>query len=268
MKPIYFSSVLLWQKELAPIFALAKQYHVGGIEFWACQARYFHYDETRIRHFLSDTGIHAVVHSKSWDLNFASLEPAIRAASLSAIKDSMDFAASIGAEEITVHPPHHTFLLEKDASPAFLRQSLQELRSYANAHGIRLSLEIMEKLPREMITGLRTAQEALGAFYTSSLYTVDTAHCSSIREIHSLMQALPKVSKIHISNRRGAKLHTPLESGDYDFSALLPDLLNYGCPLVLEGAGFTDDTMLACELQFIENILQGSSAAKYRRKIS
>lgn len=257
MRQIYFSSTLLWQKDLKPIFTAAQEHAVGGIEFWAEQAEFFNYDTNSIREFLLKNDIHAVVHSKSWDLNLASIDTEIRLASIDAVKNSIDFAAKIGVHEVTVHPPHHTMKKEKDFSLRKTRESLSTVLEYAQQSDIALSLEIMEKLPREIITNDRELKAVLQDLYPKFHYTVDVAHCDCEKEIFSLLSNIDNVSKMHISNRRGKKLHTVLNDGDYSFKKLLPKLLAYKLPLVLEGMGSSMETSpLDEELRYINRIIE------------
>ena len=254
LRNIYFSSTLLWQDSLEPIFRTAMDFGVDGIEFWAEQADYFHYAPAAIRCFLQQNGMRAVVHSKSWDLNYASLNPEICVASLQAVMHSVDFANQIGAVEVTIHPPRYTMRTETDFSLRKTRESLAFLADYAAKAGVMLSLEIMEKNPREIVTDENGLRFVLGDLFERFAYTVDTAHCDCEHEIFALMEALP-ASKMHISNRQGRKLHTSLLEGNYSFVGLLPRLLAYEVPLVIEGTGYQAN-ILQDELAFTASILR------------
>lgn len=254
MRNIYFSSTLLWQEKLAPIFQMASAYDVDGIEFWAEQADYFCYDSGLIREFMQTTGMKAIVHSKCWNLNYAALSQEIRRASLLAIMHSIDFAEQIDCHEVTIHPPVYTNRKEAGFSQQKFRQAMVYLLDYADRHGVMLSLEIMEKRTREMVTNEEELFWILGNDANQLVYTVDTAHCDSEEEIFSLLEKLP-VSKLHISNRQGKKRHTLLMEGSYSFVGLLPKLLAQDIPLVIEGTGYQKD-VLQDQLEYVSAVLQ------------
>lgn len=254
MKNIYFASTLLWQESLEPIFQMASSYDVDGIEFWAEQADYFCYDSGRIKAFMQSSGMQAIVHSKCWDLSYAALSAEIRRASMLAIMHSIDFAEQISSHEVTIHPPTYTCRKEAAFSQRRFRQAINFLLEYAERREVKLSLEIMEKGVREMITKEEEVRELLGDTAQKLLYTVDTAHCDSEKEIFALLDSLP-VSKLHISNRQGRKRHTMLMEGNYSFVGLLPKLLAKKIPLIIEGTGYQND-ILQNQLEYVSAVLQ------------
>ena len=85
--------------------------------------------------------------------------------------------------------------------------------------------------PRRSQTQSRQAGSRKKQFF----YTLDIAHCDSEEEPFHILDQLKRISKIHISNRKGKCYHTPLENGDFSFKEMLPQLLAYGLPLVTEG---------------------------------
>ena len=95
--------------------------------------------------------------------------------------------------------------------------------------------------------------------YIQFVYTLDVAHCDSEEEILSILQNYrPQISKIHISNRKGSRFHTPLNEGDYDMKKLLPKLAHYNLPIVIEGLDSSGDFSIAKQnIQFIQHIFNG-----------
>jgi len=85
--------------------------------------------------------------------------------------------------------------------------------------------------PRRSQTQSRQAGSRKKQFF----YTLDIAHCDSEEEPFHILDQMKRISKIHISNRKGKCYHTPLENGDFSFKEMLPQLLAYGLPLVTEG---------------------------------
>lgn len=181
-------------------------------------------------------GLRTLVHSCSWDLNLASINESIRQASVGQVIASLQLAKAIGAEEVTVHPGHLTLAGITDRSCQILHHSLEEISEAAASMSLAVSLEIMEKIKKEFVTTAAAMQAVTGELFPKFSYTVDIAHCDSLSEARQLLTFMPGVSKIHISNRRGAVYHTPLGEGDYDLSAFWPWLQKRNLPaVVIEG---------------------------------
>ncbi len=252
MKTIYFASSLMWDADADALFAMAQTLGAGGIELWAQQADDRDLDLKRLRTLKESTGIDLVVHAKSWDLNYAALNARIRDASVAEIKASIDIAAAVGAEEITVHPPRYTLKPSEEARD-LAYHSILDFVAYGKARGVMVSMEVMEHIKKEMAT---TPEEMCAIVRDANVcYTVDVAHCKDEAECFDNIQKLGRVSKLHISNKQGTKLHTPLPDGDFDFAALLPRLEALGIPMTMEGPVESGDyTTLKRNFKFINTI--------------
>jgi len=247
----------MWNASVQEIFSLAQAYEVGGIEFWAEQAELFHYNTRDIRVLAQKYDMKVVVHSKSWDLNFASINKSIQNASLRSIKKSIYFAKLIGASEVTIHPPRRTLPIDGSFYIKKTQTGLEKLLNYSVKQGVHLSLEIMEKLPNEIITTPETLKTILGTLYESFFYTIDTAHCIDQKELFAILASIAPVSKIHISNKKGKQLHTPLDDGDFDFRHILPRLKEYNVPFVIEGLEVEGThQVLKNNIEYVQNILK------------
>lgn len=259
MTGLFFSSTLMWNGTLEQMFRMAAEHGLQGMEVWAqhFEAKAFSVDEyLRLSRLY---GMETIVHAPSWDINLASMSDKIRRGSLKETKRAVDFALRMGSCELTVHPGHASLPVEKEASYDRLFDSLCELYEYAFPKGATISLEVMEKLPVMLADSAENMKRATRALFGRFAYTVDSAHCDSEEEVFSLLRTLPSVSKIHISNRSGQKLHTPLFRGDYDFVRLLPKLWAIGIPLVIEGMDFDQDfSFLKSTLSFVENVVKNS----------
>lgn len=246
----------MWNATIQEIFFMAKNYEVGGIELWVEQAEFFRYNTRDIRALAQKYDVQVAVHSKSWDLNFASIDKSIQNASLRSIKKSIDFARLIGTSEVTIHPPRRTLSIEEAFYTKKTQAGLEKLLEYSIKQGVRLSVEIMEKLPKELITTPETLKENLGTLYDSFLYTLDTAHCTDKKEIFFNLANIDSISKIHISNKKGTLLHTPLYDGDFDFRYILPRLKEYNVPLVIEGLETESSyQVLKNNIEYVQDIL-------------
>ncbi|HRM37853.1 MAG TPA: hypothetical protein PLP40_07195 [Trichococcus flocculiformis] len=65
--------------------------------------------------------------------------------------------------------------------------------------------------------------------------TLDVAHCRDEEMVLDHLNKLPRIRKLHLSNRTGRQYHTPLGEGVLDFGKLSPEILASGLPIVIEG---------------------------------
>lgn len=257
MSRIYLSSTLMWNSSLEEIFDWTCRSGLDGIELWAQHFFARGYSREKFRCLAALYSMSGCLHSQSWDLNLASLNSGIRAQSVEEVKRSIDLAVSLDLSEVTVHPGHKTMSADIADYEANLRQSLQELVEYAESRHICLSLEIMEKIPKEFVTDMEAMQRVCGDLFSRCVYTLDIAHCDSEQEAIGILDAhRDRISKIHISNRVGTKFHTPLDTGDYDMEKLLPKLMQYDLPFVIEGLDLAKDFPIAKRnVAFVQTVI-------------
>ncbi len=232
---IFVSSTMMWHAPLDELMRTAYECGFSGIEMWAQQFLCCGYEAGRYRRLAERYDLATKIHATSWDLNLSSLNDAVRQASLDQVAASIRLGAFLGASEVTVHPGHMTMPCWKEQSRRLLTESLERVAEFANQEDVPVSLEIMEKTRKEFVTDAASMQSVTRELFPFFRYTVDVAHCDSTVEVDELEAALPNVSKFHISNRKGPTYHTALDDGDFEFVTLLPHLLSYGIPLVLEG---------------------------------
>ncbi|HJB08848.1 MAG TPA: sugar phosphate isomerase/epimerase [Candidatus Enterocloster faecavium] len=261
MATIYLCSTLLWNGSLEEIFDMACQSGLDGIELWA--QHFFHrkFDAGEFEKLAALYPLKSCVHSQSWDLNLASMNEGIRKQSVIEVEKSIDLAYRLGLDEVTVHPGRCTIPGTGAPYEAYLRQSFQEILEYAKKRQIDVSLEIMEKIPKEFVTTMDAMKRVCGDLFDQFVYTLDVAHCDSEEEVLTTLQDYrPHISKLHISNRKGPKFHTPLNEGDYDMEKLLPRLARYDLPMVIEGLDSSRDFSTAKQnIQFIQHIFNGGN---------
>ncbi len=249
MKQIYFSSTYMWNSSLEEIVKTAYKYGLGGIELWAQQVEYNQYCMEEYISLTNEYHLNTTIHSKSWDLNFASINEGIRRASIEEIKKSIRLAKQIRAKSVTVHPPRETICGLRPFHLELAYQGIKELYRYSCEMEIELSLEILEKIPKELITSAQSLYEVTRDLYDKLSYTLDIAHCTDTAEFFAYLKRIPRISKLHISNKMGNKLHTPLKRGDFNFSAIIPLLEKSDIPMVIEG--FSNE---APYLDLLENL--------------
>lgn len=241
MKTILASSTLLWNARLDQIFDTIYKTGFDGIELWTEHFLNKKFDEKEYLKLSSLYPLKTYVHSSSWDLNLCSMNKQIRKASINAVINSIKLAERIGSFEVTVHPGRKSVGTDCESYIFWLNDSLKQIAQVADKLKIDVSLEIMEKVKNEFVTNLDMMRAVTGDMFDYFHYTVDVAHCDSEQELFELINNTPRVSKIHVSNRKKQKLHTPLSDGDYDFKKLLPKLFEYNLPLVIEGYDCTQD---------------------------
>lgn len=264
MTTVYIGSTLMWSGSLRDIFIMAGDSGLQGIELWAQQFIYRGFDENEFKELRESTGIKACMHSQSWDLNPASMNEGIRSQSVKEIIRSIELAERLGINEVTVHPGHRTVSCECVPYEDHLRRSFSEILGYAENAGVRISLEIMEKIPKEFVTDMQAMRRVCGSMFDKFVYTLDIAHCDSSEEaLRILEEDGGHISKIHISNRKGNKFHTPLSEGDHDMKDLIPELAGYGLPMVIEGFDESKDFSTVKEnIGFIRSIFKNGGEEK------
>lgn len=256
MSNVFFSSTLMWNGSLKQMFRTAKENGFAGMEIWAQHFEAKNFSEDECRRLAAACGMKLVVHAPSWDVNLASMSKTLRRASVEETERAIDFALRIGAGEMTLHPGQASPPAEKEASYGPMSESLCELHGYALSRNLEISLEVMEKIPIMLTYSEDTMKRATGDLFKMFSYTVDAAHCDREEEIFVLLDLLPRVSKVHISNRSGARLHTPLSAGDHDFTRIIPVLYGMGIPVVIEGIDVKPDfPRLRSEVSFISQVM-------------
>ncbi|AWW27019.1 sugar phosphate isomerase/epimerase family protein [Acetobacterium carbinolicum] len=257
MKNLYVSSNFFFNTDLETMMNKTKRYGFSGIEVWAQQFDLSRYSRKECRTLSDQYGLKNFVHAKSWDLNFASLNQNIRNTSIEEIKRSIDLADALAISEVTVHPPQMTLVGDRDRSLRLGRNSLAEIVSYGESKNIDVSIELMEKLPHELVTSYEEFTELADGFIDQLKVTIDIAHCDSLEEFEHYFDVFDNISKIHLSNRKGNVLHTPLYEGDYDFSSCFDTILKKNLPIVLEGFDARPGLMqVKKEVSYIKKIME------------
>jgi sugar phosphate isomerase/epimerase len=163
------------------------------------------------------------VHGPIWELNLATVRyEAIRRHSFDVYKQSIEWAAKIGAEQIVIHPSLYT-------TPVFLRQESQK---YAKENLAKLG-EFAQELGIEMVVeNVGFGQDAL--FDQSEFVAlfneiptikalVDVGHAHINRwDIPDLIRELgTRLSSVHLHDNDGLRdLHLPCEQGTIEWKPI------------------------------------------------
>ena len=152
MTTVYISSTLMWSRSLEEIFDWTYKSGLDGIELWAQHFFCRNYSREEFCKLSALYPLRSCLHSASWDLNLASLNEGIREQSVKEVKRSIDLAADLGIREVTVHPGRKTIGADLADYAGLLRKSLRDILEHGERRQVDVSLEIMEKIPREFVT--------------------------------------------------------------------------------------------------------------------
>ncbi len=240
-KNICVSSTLFWGASLESIFSFLRTNNIKTMELWAEHFDFFQFDINEYIGLARQSDVKTIVHSKSWDLNFASLNKTIRESSLKEIKNCIDLAEQLGATEVTIHPPRKTVGGISEITFDLAYQGFKDIVLYAKDKNITISVEIMEKIAKEILIDVDSFNKILKDLADQVACTLDIAHCTDEKEFFSYLEAMKNISKIHISNKIGKFLHSPIYEGDFNFLEILPRIESYNVDLVLEGLDTSED---------------------------
>jgi sugar phosphate isomerase/epimerase len=195
-------------------------------------------------------------------LNIASTDAEVRHSSLAHAHECIDFASRCGVELYTIHPGFVTATAkpaaERSQSVAFdfefsgrqaspeesftvLRDSLDDLLSYARTAGVRLAIETEGSVTRPGMLLMERPEEyrrLLEEFGNDLLLNFNLAHTSLAAAVHQfdlaefISEFRRHFAAVELSDNNGRQdEHLPLVPGSYVFKwlELLPDV-----PLIME----------------------------------
>ncbi len=206
------SSLFLWEYGLEDIADILLEAGLHGVEFWLetpCYWRKRERGKPELRDFLSNFRT-ATFHAPILDLNPSSYNKRVRRAALEETLWSLEVAAEMGVEIVTIHPGRRTVkrrpLLEDWER---FREYLAESLEVAESLGVTLALE--NPLPRIQAMCARPGEmeETLKRF-PGLAFTFDLAHALSIPGL--TQEFLDRLTPInfHVSCIYQGKPHYPL----------------------------------------------------------
>ena len=144
--------------------------------------------------------------------------------------------AKVGSNVVTLHPPRCSLFVDKETKRRSYTKLWQKIVNYADLQNVHVSVELMEKIPKEFVTTPEEMDDFIRDVKDSVSLTLDLAHCQSTEEFMAYRNKLSPISKFHITNKIGKKLHTPIsEPGDLDIVQVLHQLRHDDVPVVVEG---------------------------------
>jgi len=178
------------------------------------------------------------VHANYRGNNLSSLDSAIRASSLSRIKEDILFAEGINARVVVAHPGQYEAGY-KEAAYAQLNRSLQELLPFARGHRVLFTLENMDGTEQKLLSSCEDMQYALAANPALQL-TVDLAHLGMTGQDASrfLRDFARRISHFHVSGCVRGKSHTEVSLPDsrVDFEPCLKAIRDWDMMMTIENS--------------------------------
>ena len=234
MTNTYLSTPLMWNHSIEEIFRTAKEQRMG-LEIFHQQMDYHGVAIEELQRLIAAYELEVFVHAYSWDLNLCALQESVRAVSVLETKKSIAFAHALGAKDVTIHPGRLSIGLEESVHDGYMHASMKELMADADERNQPISFEIMEPVGKEFITDRHVLERVAGDLWERMYVTLDVAHCRDEEMVLDHLNKLPRIRKLHLSNRTERQYHTPLGEGALDFGKLSPDILASGLPIVIEG---------------------------------
>lgn len=249
---LYAATTLFWGQPLEVIFQKVQAAGLQGIELWIEQMQLENWSLPKIELFMQQYNLPVSIHARSWDLNLASLNEEIRNASVHEVMNALYVAKALSCPSVTIHPgrkmiANHPNTFYEQA----MIESLNTLQKESEKIGVSISLELLEKLPKELYVEPEALNELLRK-YPSFKTTFDIAHIALRDNIEEKLCQLHNIDKIHISDATEQKFHVALGTGQLLLTHTLWDRIKeQNVPVVLEGLCY-DNTMFSQHLIYLK----------------
>lgn len=239
----YSSSMLLRGHSSTDAMEAIARAGFDGIEVWVDQANEHDEAAAALRQRAEQLGLGLSVHASSYDLNLAAWNRGIRAESQRQTVESVRFAADLGAQVVVVHPGRRSSSRDgiEEYWPLVL-ESLEPVDEVADALGVTVGLELMEKRPKEVFMLPDDARRLMAHGYRATRVTVDLAHSwSHYDPVQFLSEVdLGWVAHVHLSDSSPKTVHLPLGEGDVDLAAVYRGLVATGYNGVVNIEGYAE----------------------------
>lgn len=142
------------------------------------------------------------VHSPIVDINIASLNKAIRKASIDEIKKAIDLANKLDSDIVVVHPGSIPFLGKgsEDGIYALANSAIKELGEYGDDLGVTATIENMPAFEGMMYQDMEKLNQTLEAY--DMFMTLDIGHAYHCGYSPSEMY-FPRIKHIHAHDNNG-----------------------------------------------------------------
>ncbi|MCL1632006.1 sugar phosphate isomerase/epimerase [Sporolactobacillus sp. CPB3-1] len=252
---MYLSSTLCWANAVDEVMELADRYGFSGVEVWAEHIWYRGTDEAAIVAASERYHQELTLHAASWDLNLCALNVGVRRQSVHEVERSLELASRIGAGHVTVHPGRATLAHVPFSYAHWMNESFCYLAKRAEQLHVRLSIELMEQIPKELITTPEAINRLLSMLPSSVTATFDIAHVPMEEDIVRYYRRTSRVSKIHFSDSTVGCCHVPLGKGQLPIRSIMPFLESADVPIILEGFDLSPShDVLHADLDFLQSL--------------
>jgi len=196
-------------------------------------------DARALAELLSTYSLKVFFHAPFSDLNLASFNTTVLSESRRLIKRSIEAAAKVGAEIVTVHFGRYSpvGLSFPEKAVERNRESVEEILSFAGAIGQEIAFENAPKGFGVMcgeLNMLRRMREELEVKFTLDVGHAHTWSSDETEFIHALQGA---IAHVHLHDNPGEMdLHLPIGEGGIDYRRVMRALseINYKNALCLE----------------------------------
>ena len=233
---VAISSLLFKSVNLAKVIDLAREVGVSWMEVWT--EHFWRDDDGRMFERLQKSGLDISVHGPTGDLNITSSNAGIRDESLKQVLQAVEEAARMGARVITVHPGYLTGRQDGPDSIWDLQvEALTRIAKRGKDAGIHVAMETMERRNKEVVIDPEITNQIIDAVNMENLgVTFDISHAHTVMNVVEFIQALRRITHIHISDTKNGKVHVQMGEGEIAFNSVLRELKKkYDGALVIEG---------------------------------
>jgi sugar phosphate isomerase/epimerase len=216
---------------------------VGNFELWeifseASQSIVVHLQE--FEELLPSYDLHYSVHAPICDINVASISDPVREASVKETIDTMEAAARLGIDRITVHPGLSSMSVRgiEDRYLSKAKESMRILDSASREYGIDVAIENMPEM--YFFLG-RSAKELESIVDGTDLgICFDIGHANTTGQIDAMIDIFgDRIKNIHIHDNNGDRdAHMTIGDGNIDFARVLGRLGFYDHNFVIESKSF------------------------------
>lgn len=148
-------------------------------------------------------GLKYTVHLPMSDINIASMNRAIRSASIGETAETMRRAAGLGIKTFVVHPGIHSVLSLHDRERAFLlaREGIRALASLSKSLGTELLVENMPSVSGSVASKPKEMKSLMAGSPVN--LCLDVAHASLDSELGAFLSMHDSIRMLHLSDNDG-----------------------------------------------------------------
>ncbi len=176
------------------------------------------------------------VHAPFSDINIASLNRAIRLASVTEVASCIRVGASLGIGSFVLHPGRCTLLSHGERERSFLlaRESLKSLSALATSLGVSI---LVENASGTDAIGSSAREMKMLTAGTRAGICLDISHASLDGSLNEFIAEGDSIGMVHLSDNDGrSDGHLPVGTGSLDVSTPLHFIRETGLPVVIESA--------------------------------